>query len=115
RAGILIPSLVVPEYPAIRICHPHELRHGIRQSAELFFTAPKCLFRLFALAYVPREAGEKMPAVLLVFAKRDFQRNFSSALMKTWQFCRFPIKVALPCFNITAQPGFVQATHVVGH
>src|SRR5579884_1027862 len=37
RACVLVPPLVVPVDPAVRLCHPGKLRHGIGQLSEFVF------------------------------------------------------------------------------
>ena len=53
-AGVFIPAVVVPEYLAIRLRHPSQMRDRVRQPSELLFIGSMRRFRLLAVGDVAK-------------------------------------------------------------
>src|ERR1035441_8754867 len=60
RSRVVVPFLVVPEDPAVWICHPRQLRHRVGHRSKLIFTAPQPCFGppLFGEVMIRFKPGE---------------------------------------------------------
>ena len=59
RARVIQPTLVVPENPTVRIGHPDQLGHIVRQRLKSFFTLAQCILRTLPLCDVAQNRGEQ--------------------------------------------------------
>ena len=65
-ARVLVPAIVVPENPAVRVRHPAQLRDRVGQSSKLRFALAEGLLRPLPFAQVPinlQDAHGHVPAV----------------------------------------------------
>jgi hypothetical protein len=64
---------------------------------QALLTRAKCLLWSLAIRDIADDLGEKMPAITDLLGKRDFDREFTAALVQAGEFDTSPTDVSLAC------------------
>ena len=112
KAFILAVNQKVAEF---KVLYENDCSRVVDDRQQALLTRAKCLLRSLAIRDIADDPGEEVHAITDLLTKRDFDREFSAALVQAGEVDTSPTDVSLACGDISPQRGKMNLPETFGH